>query len=315
MQFNSGIIFLCIISILTSCKKENVTDHLGPEICASANFQYIQQPTLSSTSVNLSASPLVLKAIFNESVPWSIQITGTMSKAFKKFSGFGDTINISWQGNPDSLLFFQTEQCTATFNIGCKPLITETFTITTVGSFSHFNYLAFSGTPGAALTTLYGPPYGYGNPGTTTTMVSGMNPPIPQGGQCLCTHAVSATPSYYFGGYDLTGTLGTNVLNDPTQVYFNCFVNVLGSELSIPVVVFTEGTSKRSKNILVYGQGWQYVSFPLSDANVVNPQNISITSFTLNAYPNMGTTGDMCISFVSFTNHAPFINLGTSSSQ
>jgi hypothetical protein len=308
--FGLYIIFLLSVTIVSSCKKNNFNDHIGPALCPTANFQFVQQPTMNNTSFNLQTDTVKLTASFNEQVPWTITIKGSISQSFKKFSGYGSSINVNWIGNPDTLDFFQVEQCTAEFKIACKDPISQTFNITGVNKFTNFNYLAFNG-DGGALGLLYGPPYGYSNPGTSTTMVAGLN--SPQGGNCLCTHGTSTTPVYYFGGFDLniTGNLSSHVLTDPSKVYFNCFVNVQGSQNTIPVVVFTEGVVKRSKNILVYGDGWHYVSFPLSDANVVNPQDISVTSFTLNGYPNKATAGDMCLDFVSFTNNSPFINTTT----
>jgi hypothetical protein len=315
--FGLYLILLLSFTIISSCKKQNFTDHVGPSICPTAKFQYVQQPMVNKTSFNLQIDTVKLTASFSEEVPWTITITGLTSKSFKKFSGYGSSIAVKWIGNPDTVVFFQAEQCNVEFKVACKDAIVQTFTISTVNVFTNFNYLVFNGGTGA-LGLLYGPPYGYPQPPSpmhaVTTMVSNLNPP--QGVNCLCTHgAVDPSPDsavYYFGGFDLnTPGLASHVLSDPTKVYFNFFLNVKGSQTTIPVVVFTEGAIKRSKNILVYGTGWHYVSFPLSDANVVNPQNITIASYTLNGYPNKANSGDMCIDFVSFTNNSPFIATGT----
>jgi hypothetical protein len=310
--FGLYIIFLLSVTIV-SCKK-NFTDHVGPSICPTAKFQYVVQPTINNTSFNLQTDTVKLTASFSEEVPWTITITGMTSKSFKKFSGYGSSIAVKWIGNPDTVVFFQAEQCNVEFKVACMDAIGKTFTISNVNVFSNFNYLVFNGETGA-LGVLYGPPYGYPQPPSpmhaVTTMVSNLN--SPEGGNCICTHGFVDTATYYFGGFDLnTPGLALHVLTDPSKVYFNCFINIKTSQYTIPVVVFTEGAIKRSKNIIVPGDGaWHYVSFPLSDANVVNPQNISIASYTLNGYPNKATSGDMCIDFVSFTNNSPFISTGT----
>jgi hypothetical protein len=295
---------------LVSCREKKV-DHIGPATCPSSRFEYVQQPTVNGNAFNLSTDTVKLAALFNEDVPWTIIIKGIASKSFKKYSGYGRSIDLKWIGNPDTTVFFQVEQCTVEFKVACIESIVKTFTITAVNKFSYFSYLVFNG-DGGALGTIYGPPYGYPQtlaPIAVTSMISNLN--SPQGGNCLCTHGVSNSPTFFFGGFTLNApNLSTHVLTEPEKVYFNCFVNVKGSLASIPVVSFLEGTIKRNKNILVYGEGWHYVSFPLSEANIVNPQNIASVDFGLNGYPDRTTSGDMCVDFVSFTNNSPFITTG-----
>lgn len=304
-----NIIFFLSIGLLASCKKNNFDDHIGPSICPTANFKYEAQPAVSNANVNFNTQTQVLTASFNEEVPWSILITGTTSKSFKKYSGYGKTINITWRGNPDTLVFFQAEQCKAEFKIACKEAVVVPFTITNVGNFSNIGYLGFNGDAGSS-GVVYGPPYGYPSPTTNTTIDMESAIPSPQGGNYLTIHGSSTTPVWYFGGYDVNLTsFSSKVGTDPSKVYFNCFINPLGSTATVPVIVFTEGSVKRNKTISIYGSGWQYISFPLSEANVVNPQDVSIVSVTLNSYPTQATSGAVAVDFITFTNDSPFINV------
>jgi hypothetical protein len=304
-----NIIFLFVLGLTTACKKTNFEDHIGPSICPTSKFQMTQEPAVSNSSINLASQTQVFTASFNEDVPWTIVVRGTVSKSFKKFSGYGKEINVSWKGNPDTLVFFQVEQCTAEFKVACKDAIVKTFDITTVNSFANFGYLGFNGDGGATGTVL-GPPYGYPNLATTTTISMQSTNPSPQGGNYLIIEGSSATPVWYFGGFDVgLGSFASSVGTDASKVYFNCFINVQGSTATVPVVVFKEGSVNRSKTLYVYGEGWQYVSFPLSEANIVNPKNVSICSFTLNAYPVQATEGDMAVDFITFTNDSPFITV------
>ena len=305
-HINFYILLFIITGIIGSCKNKNFSDHIGPTICASDNFQYLQQFTISNASVDLSAAPQNFSAKFSEDVPWTLVITGQTSHSYKKFSGYGSILNLNWLGNPDTLVFFVAEQCKVVFQVACKDPITQYFNITTTSTFKTLNYLVYDGdgNDGYDNTTLTG---GYGTFATHTT-TSGLN--SPQGGKCFCTHGQTVPADsmvWYFGGYDLPITFGTSVSTDPTKVYFNCFVNVKGSTKTCPTVQFAEGSAKRSKNLLVFGTGWHYVTFPLSDLGVVNPRNITMVSFTLNSYPTQYNTGDMCIDFLTFTNDAPFV--------
>jgi hypothetical protein len=298
-----SIIFFVVLGIFISCKKENFTDHIGPAICASANFKYVVQPMVSSTSINLNSDTLKLTAAFNEQVPWKIKITGQTSGSFKKFSGYGSSINVYWLGNPDTTVFFQAgEQCTVEFKVACKDPILKSFTITAVNSFKNLNYLVYDADGnGLALG-----PYAYGTYATHTVTSSLTSP---QGGSCYCTDGNSgATPVWFFGGYDLNVTLGSSVKTDPSKVYFNCFVNVQGSQATVPVITLKEGTVLRSLTLNIHGNGWYYVNVPLTSFNIVNPRNINTVIFGLNSYPVQATAGKMCVDFVTFTNDAPFIN-------
>jgi hypothetical protein len=302
-----NIIFLFAVGLISSCTKKNFEDHVGPSICPTSKFQILQQPAVSNASVNLNTQTQVFTAAFNEEVPWTLIVKGMTSKSYKKFSGYGKEINVSWKGNPDTLVFFQAEQCTAEFKVACKEAIVLSFDITTVNSFANFGYLGFNGDAGAS-GSVFGPPYGYPNLSTTTTISMQSSNPSPQGGNYLIIEGSSATPVWYFGGFDVNLTsFASKVGTDASKVYFNCFINVKGSTSTVPVVIFKEGSVNRSKTLFVYGDGWQYVSFPLSEANVVNPQNVTICSFTLNAYPVQSTDGDMAVDFITFTNDSPFI--------
>jgi hypothetical protein len=298
-------LFLLIIGIVISCKNKNFDGHVGPSICATDNFQYVQNPKVSSGSVNLNVSPVVFTAKFNEEVPWKITITGQTTGSFKKFSGYGKAINVSWVGNPDTLLFFAAEACKVEFKIACKDPVIRNFTINTVNSFKNFDYLAYDADGNGYGTG----PFTYGGQaGPPTITVTHTTPALgsPQGGLCRCLNGTASAPVWYFGGFDIPVT-PSGLNSDPSTVYFNCFVNVKGSQLTIPVLTIKEGVASRSKNIAVYGNGWHYISFKLSDIGVVNPANINTISFTLNSYPTQYTSGDMCVDFVTFTNDAPFV--------
>ena len=304
------ILTILVISIsMNSCYKKNFKDHAGPSICPSDNFAYTEQPSLNLASINLNTDTLKIRAEMNEEISWTVSIKGLTSKSFKNFSGYGNEIVVNWLGNPDTSVFFQTEQCEATIRIAClTEEIVKPFTITNVSNFSYFNYLMYNGDAGALGTG----PVAYGPAGVATWGAeASLN--SPQGGNCFCLNGNSGTTlHWYFGGFDLNvgatagTTLGSNVSSDPEKVYFNAFVNVKGSQLSIPVVNFKEGSVQRTKYLYIYGTGWQYVSFKLSEANVLNPQDITVVSFGLSAYPTQGTSGDMCVDFVTFTNDAPF---------
>lgn len=302
-RYSFYTLLFIMIGAISSCKNKNFTEHIGPSICASDNFQYVQQFTINTTNVNnvnLKLAPINFTAKFNEDVPWTILITGTTSKSFKKITGYGNSINANWAGNPDTSVFFLAEQCKVTFQVACKDAVIQYLTIGTVNGFSNFNYLVYDGDGNGVndLSTGY-----YGTYATQVT-TSGLN--SPQGGNCFCTHGLSPTPQWFFGGYDMAVAPGNSINSDPTQVYFNCFVNVQGSTLTIPSLTLKEGAASRGKNLLVYGNGWHYVSIKLSDLGVINPRNITFVTFGLGGFPNQYTHGDMCIDFVTFTNDAPF---------
>ncbi len=300
------LIVLLIVGVtIASCKKNNFGDHLGESLCPSENFAYTEQPSLSASSINLATQKLVASASFNEEVPWTVIIKGETSKSFKKFSGHGNSINISWNGNPDTTIFFKSELCTVEFRIACKEPIVKGFSITSLNTFATSNYLVYNGDGGA----LGMGPYSGGGGGNSVNSINAtLN--SPQGGNCYCTTGNAAAPTWYFGGLGFdTPNLPSYIHSDPSKVYVNFFVNTQGSTASIPVLAITESgvPVPWKKNILVYGMDWHFVSVKLSDMNVLNPTKITNVSFGLNAYPEQSTSGKMCVDFVLFTNDAPFI--------
>lgn len=296
------LLFLVMGMMNYSCRKKNFDDYLGKAICASDNFRFMEAPSVSNSSVNLLTQTQLLSASFNEEVPWTVVIRGDVSKSFKKFSGYGKTIAISWNGNPDTTVFFQAESCTVEFGIACREPVVETFTINTVNNFKNFNYLVYDGDGGGLAL---GPYTG----GAYAVHSTNNNLNSPQGGNCQCITGNASTPQWYFGAAQFNVNLSSSLNADPSKVYMNCFVNVQGSTATIPVIsLYENGTVKRDKYVMVTGNGWHYISFKLSDINVVNTRSITIVNIGLNAYPERATSGSMCVDFVSFTNDAPFIS-------
>jgi len=300
-----ALVFVVLSTVLLSCKKENFSDHAGPSICPSDKFAYIEEPSLNKTTINFALDTLKIRAKMNEEISWRIVVRGKTSKSFKKFSGYGSSITVDWRGKPDTLVFFQAEECEVEVYIACieEKSIVKPFNITNISNFANQDYLVYNGDAGA----LGLGPYMYGTYAVHSTETSLGSP---QGGNCHCiTGNSSSTPVWYFGGLDFTVDVASKVLKDPEQVYFNCFVNVKGNSASVPTVSFKEGTITRSK--FLYDMqgltGWHFVSFKLSEADVVNPQDIVTVSYGVNAYPEQGTTGDLCFDFALFTNYEPFI--------
>ncbi len=284
-----------------SCKKYMYKEDIqGPLLCATEHFLFLEQPGLSHTGIDLNAQSLLLTAEFNEDLPWTVVIRGNTSNAIKKYSGKGTKIHLEWNGNPGTPVFFREETCRVEFKVGCKS-VWQSFTITNRNTFRNFHYLVYDGDGGGVAVG----PYTYGDY-ATHTVASDMN--SPQGGNCFCTEGNSgSTPVWSFGGYDFSTSLGTSLDTNPENVYFNCFVNVKGSTTSIPTVAFKEGNFKRNYNLTAKGDGWHYISFKLSEANIADPRKISTVALGLNAYPEQSTSGSMCIDFITFTNGAPFI--------
>ncbi|MCS6824673.1 MAG: hypothetical protein NZ529_10290 [Cytophagaceae bacterium] len=278
------------IIFLYSCKHpENFKDHIGPSICESSTFAFINEPTLNKTAIDLNVDTLKITAQFNEEVPWQVKISGTISGSIKRFKGYGSSIHLKWLGNPDTNIFFKNENCIVTFKIGCKVSVEKTFSISNTNKFKNFNYLVYDADGNGYVAT----PISYGTYATHTTVTPGPStlPESPAGGRYWSTVGNSgSTKVWYFGGLDFSlppGPSSSPALSrlgtDPDKVYFNFFVNSNGNTVSIPVVTFLEGGVQRNYNIITNKTGWQYVSFKLSQANIVDPTKITSISFGLNA--------------------------------
>lgn len=296
----SIISYVLLVLLLTACQKSNFEDHVGTSICATSNFRYIDEPTISNASINLSTQVQLLSATFNEEVPWTVLIKGETSKAFKKYTGYGKSIDITWKGNPDTLVFFQTEQCTVEFQVACKNPVIKTFVIVGLNNFSYLDYLIFDGDGGGLTPISYGPYQ-------TSGIVAGNSP---QEGNCFCMEGSSPFPTWYFGAVEFSVVSPAALNEDPSTVYLNCFFNTEGSTTIIPIITLYEGNKiKREKKVFTSGTGWHYVSYKLSEFNILNPKNINRVTFTPSPYPVPTSSGKMCFDFVTFTNDAPFFSI------
>ena len=120
------IIFLVGLLGVLSCKREYIENGFeGPaQISASDKFSIINNLTINTKpyfAVNVIPNFL---ATFNETISWTIVITGDSSTGIKTFSGTSNSINVSWDGTHDGTYYFEDgEPATATLSILGSPII------------------------------------------------------------------------------------------------------------------------------------------------------------------------------------------------
>lgn len=124
---------LLLLVFLMSCDREDVSFQ-GPETqVASDNFQVTTPLAASDNNVDFSSeAPVNFSATFNESVSYTIIITGQTSGAEKRITGSGSLVNDTWVGDAIST-FFETEVCNVELRVLGKSEVIGTTSVTISG--------------------------------------------------------------------------------------------------------------------------------------------------------------------------------------
>lgn len=328
------IILLAVVFVsFQSCRKDkDIFD--GPSISETySTFKIIEAFKVDKASVDFNAGEKVtFSASFNKPVNWEIIVTGKVSKAVKKFSGNGKTINATnalWNGSTTIYPIFRIENCEAKLVI--KDVV-DTFKL-------NVNIVQPKKIEGLVIAD-----YENGlNSAWTKFIQSGANMDFkvktdsvaPQGLKYL-NMAGTVNWDYLIGLIDYPATAyGANptmpLETNPENVYFNCMIyGVPNTNQSSVLFQFKEdenadGTFSANTEdeydyeIKVDWEGWKLVSIKYSDiATLVNgapatpkgnalhnPNKIGKISMLHLANPNDGFASTK-IDMIIFTSAKPF---------
>ncbi|MBY0426455.1 MAG: hypothetical protein K2Q22_12515 [Cytophagales bacterium] len=303
---------------LNACSHTNFKEFVGPALCPTSNFAYSTPFTaLSNNSQNQSnvdfgiAEFVTFNASFTEKVSWTLKIKGQKSNAVKTYTGNSTSFNLVWNGEQDSLKFFQVENVDVSLSIACLPVIKKTISIVGKPTFAvPGKFLLVSDFDGNGVVTSW---YTYGTILTNKSIVSLPDSiSSPQGGSCFNLTGNSAgVPVWFFGGFgnntSFVNSLGL-MSQSPDSIYCNVFLwsnNKINSDVQINL---TEGVLKRLKRVTATWSGWKMFSFKLSEAGVINTSKVSGIDFGLGTAPAQSTTAEINVDFIIFTKGSPFLN-------
>lgn len=340
--FWSMLSLLVLALSLVFCKR-NTPEIVGPTICPSANFKmsvfayHRISDVNNNTTIDFSGTDGIdIEATFNEEISWTLQFTGSISKASRTFSGRGSAVSVLWYGDSQTEAFFQNnELISIALHASCKEeaIGTGSMTITPNGttSFQKVGALISNFNNGIIPFGNYGQPYNlngtsvtfsYGSiaPGSTTPLYNAS----PQGGnywnvsgRARSPHDITKdTVAWYFGGFDLDFSANTPILNamatlnaDPSKVYLNCFISSGGVPNSQMQLTIKEqyGLAKKERKIVkdITWTGWKMISFKMSDLGIIDARQIKIVSFGLGASSVPQHLGELNVDLVLFTNNNP----------
>lgn len=311
-KINQEIVVLVLsILIFGGCDRNKLGEQLGPALCPSDRFEFVSPFTTSSGDIDFaSGESQLISSEFNEEVSWEVTLKGTTSNAQKVYAGRSKSIAIHWRGNADEgYPFFTNENCMVELKLACREPIQTSFNMSP-NTFSNFGYLIqnYDG---------IGKPVVMGNPSGTNLVVakSGIKPgpvdPSPQGGNYYCMVGNSGTTeTWYFGGVSTTGAIPADIkARNPSDVYFNLFINGNSTKNSLLTITFKEGPDLRNKNINPDWEGWRMYSFKLSEAGVKDVSKITTIDYSLGTALTKGTSAEFYMDFLIMTVDAPFYEL------
>jgi hypothetical protein len=321
-----------IILLLNSCKHDNFKDFVGPGHCPSPSFSVTTPLNITAQvipSIQLSTTPVVVTAEFNEAVSWTVTFKGNTSGANRIYSNNSKTVNVSWRGEPGSDVFFKNETVAIEFKIACKDAETYTRDITA----NNFNSYPSSGKGlllsdfdgnGSVANTFTKP--GYNASGWSSyftlpneiTDYARLTTPLtaPQGNYYMVLKGTPGPDSWYVGGgYASVPNLGSisGATSDPSKMYVNAFINSGGNSTTLLGFTIKSGGVNYSKNINLNWTGWKMVSLKLSDFEtkrgipLTDALSVTDLTFELNPATAKGQPTEANIDFIIFTLNEPFL--------
>lgn len=226
----ANILLLCLFStVLLSCRKED-EEFIGPTLAAAtSNFTLTTGFTATPDPVDFSTEVVKFHAEFNETVTWTITITGSSSGAEFVMNGTANQLDssiVQWDGSTSNQILFRNEACTAVLTVlageqsWSAPIL--------------INVRKEYGTLWSDFETPL-PPTWYPasvDPGDAMTATI-QSFQTPDGTSVLALEGNDVNASYYIGNVgenrQSLGTPFNTGTTDPSQLYFNVFIYGFGS--------------------------------------------------------------------------------------
>jgi hypothetical protein len=315
------IVSLVLASIISCSRK---TDVVGPDICPSNNFGFtsnfvVDDPALTTNvgEVNLLTSYAKISASFNETINWEVKVIGLTSGATTKYSGFSNTVDLKWYGEPNTSIFYQKgEKVKIEFYAACskEPKASSELKITTDISLSKFgavvaNFDDVSDIGGPYAKDPANPPI--------ISLISNADANYTssfQGGKYL-NFKCDLTPTqseWYFGGmyFNNIKAVVANLPTDPTIVYLN--IQVKGAPNSQAQFIFREKipgvTDLQKRSYLINAtEKWKNNYIKLSDIGVINPKALENFDLNLGASTTKSNSASVDTDLIIFTVGQPLI--------
>jgi hypothetical protein len=310
MKIHSALVF-CLIGtcliVFTSCKHDN-TDIVGPSICGiTEKFSINTALNVNSSTPDLSSTPLLFSASFNENARWKIVVKGTQSGAIKEISGVGKTISENWDGNSDNVYFFRKELCKTTLYITCKdPIQGPQFTLTGTKVYGGVLVSNFDGS--GLVSTWSTSSQGTLNKASIDSVIT-----PPQGKYYYTMQGVDDDADYGVGLLMHNGVT-YNLSTNPDSVFLNVYLYGIPNTRVDLRVLELDGDQYTYVQSVTWS-GWKlisvpYSSFDLSSGTGVNGKNPNLCNrvrFLLKSSPP-GATVECSLDYIVFTQGKPFDN-------
>lgn len=273
----------------TGCDHE--TDEFdGPDLVDRFGaFAVISELEISRDTVHFEAGEtVVFNAEFNKSINWIVTITGSESGAVKRIEGFSRFVNsenATWEGSTTDLPFFRVEGCIVEFTVPEEPSFVSTGEVV-IGSTRVYPGLLFTDFEEEPGTNIRVRNFQFElNLAESGRRDSSVIPPA-QGEFSLVLTGSDNAQDPFVGLIEVYSELsGSTYLqltsNDPSNIFFNCFLYGDGRPNAIAIVqlvidsndneTFEDGTDAtyQPENVVsITWNGWQLYSLTLADFGI-----------------------------------------------
>ncbi len=325
------LFFLAFIFAFGGCKRESELFD-GPSLVDRfGDFDVVEGFAANRTSVSFDDGETVqFTAEFNKNVDWVIEITGTLSGAVRRITGFDRIIeatNATWTGGTTELPFFREELCIVTLRVPEEPDFEETLdiTITSTKTYEGSLLIDFETDPGLGVE--------FGNFEFEFSNQTGRrnNIPAAQGEWYFLLEGTDdVVPNFFVGLINIfpsvTGSENTYVPMPspvPSQVHFNCFIWHDAGPHCIAVVQFAVDSNNsgafedgQDQTFQIEGDfplnhiGWRHFHHTMADVGMNADQMQRIVAVRVllisnnNTQPNPPVPVRFGIDYITFTQGA-----------
>ncbi len=305
------VFYLFLILGISGCSHDtepempNLVDRFGP-------FTGLSALTASQPTVDFAAGETVFfNATFNKNVDWILEITGAVSGSVKRIEGFSSELNASnatWDGGTTEFPLFRAEETVnVVLTVPEEGEFMETTTVETLSSKQYEGLLLTDFEQELGSNEVVGNFEFEFNPMTT-----GRQTDIPAQGNFYYNLAGmdDVVPNFFVGLMDLKAELagGGGTLDFPTTVpeelYFNYFIYSDRVPHGLAIIEFFidgngTGTYERDQDTQTFRiaedidlntfEGWQLMSYPMSDTGISQEQLENVVALRLLLISNMNT--------------------------
>ncbi len=297
---------LIIFITFFGCKHDNIEPILGPQIsaCPSEDFAFINPVTVNNNNPDFTTDSVVVSAVFNETIPWEVIITGQTSGAVYTQSGEGENVSAVWKGESQNGIFFRAGETASLEVVSCDSIFSGP-TITVIATKTPIGTLVDDFDGGGVASS-------WNNASGDLVFLGVRNDSlVPQGSNYMSLDGTDVGKGSYLGMMlHSPSSIAYGLPADSNNVYLNVIANGSSNAIIELRVQETDGDEYRYQ-VPVTWSGWRLISVRYADfipqgvTNGMDPNICDEVRVALRS-DNIGSGVQLNLDYIVFTTGGPF---------